>query len=86
MFTGIVTHSGTVKRARRRGDLLDLEIEAPSIARELKRGDSVSVNGVCLSSTATGRKRFSAQAMEETLALSTLGLVERGHRVTASRR
>jgi len=81
MFTGIVVERGSVKRARERKGLLELEIEAPAISKELKRGDSVSVNGVCLTATATGRRRFSTQAMEETLARSTLGSLERGSAV-----
>lgn len=78
MFTGIVIERGTVRKAKRRRGLLDLEIEAPSIARELKKGDSVAVNGVCLTATDTGRKRFSAQAMEETLVRTTLGSLGKG--------
>ena len=78
MFTGIVVEQGSVKKARQRRGLLELEIEAPSVAKELRRGDSVAVNGVCLTATQTGRRRFSTQAMEETLARSTLGSLKRG--------
>ncbi|HET7482062.1 MAG TPA: riboflavin synthase [Actinomycetota bacterium] len=73
MFTGLVVERGVVRRARRRGDALDLEIEAPEIARELHRGDSVAVNGVCLTATDTSRRRFKTFAMAETLARSTIG-------------
>lgn len=78
MFTGIVVERGNVKRAKERKGLLELEIEAPDVAKDLKRGDSVAVNGVCLTATTTGRRRFSTQAMEETLARSTLGSLKRG--------
>ncbi|MFP5352767.1 MAG: riboflavin synthase [Actinomycetota bacterium] len=78
MFTGIVVEAGTVKRAKQRRGLLELEIEAPSISKELRKGDSVAVNGVCLTATDTGRRRFSTQAMEETLARTTLGSLEKG--------
>jgi riboflavin synthase len=81
MFTGIVVEQGVIKRARDRRGLLELEIEAPKIARELDRGDSVAVNGVCLTATQTGRRRFETQAMAETLARSTLGALRRGGRV-----
>ena len=77
MFTGIVVERGTVKRARERG-VLELEIEAPHISKELKVGDSVAVNGVCLTATSTARKRFEVQAMPETLARSTLAEVKKG--------
>ncbi|MEA2453548.1 MAG: riboflavin synthase [Actinomycetota bacterium] len=81
MFTGIITHLGSVRRASSRKGLLELRIEAPGIARELKRGDSVAVNGVCLTATETSRKVFHAQAMGETLARSTLGDLTRGNNV-----
>ena len=81
MFTGIVTHLGKVTRASTRKGLLELRVEAPGIARELKRGDSVAVNGVCLTATDTTRKVFRAQAMGETLARSTLGDLKKGSEV-----
>ncbi len=81
MFTGIVIERGTVRRAKERRGAMDLEIEAPRVARELKRGDSVSVNGVCLTATEVSRRRFSMQAMQETLARSTLGALGRGEGV-----
>ena len=77
MFTGIVIETGKVRRAGERKGILNLEIEA-ALARELDTGDSVSVNGVCLTATATGRRRFSAEVMSETLARSTLGRLKRG--------
>lgn len=81
MFTGIVIEGGVVRKAKHRRGLLEVEIEAPSISRELKKGDSVAVNGVCLTATDTGRKRFSAQVMDETLARTTLGSLARGRTV-----
>ena len=78
MFTGIVIDQGVVKRAKDRRGLLEIEIEAPRVARELRTGDSVSVNGVCLTATATTRRRFATQAMQETLARSTIGSLARG--------
>lgn len=77
MFTGIVIETGKVRKAGERKGILNLEIEA-ALARELDTGDSVSVNGVCLTATATGRRRFSAEVMSETLARSTLGRLKRG--------
>lgn len=81
MFTGIITHLGSVRKASTRRGLLELRVEAPGIAKELKRGDSVAVNGVCLTATETSRKSFHAQAMGETLARSTLGALTRGSNV-----
>src|ERR687895_1210543 len=81
MFTGIVVERGTVRRSRTRGGVLDLEIEAAAVARELGVGDSVAVNGVCLTVTASSRRRFSMEVVPETVARSTLGDLQRGDRV-----
>ena len=81
MFTGIVTSTGTVKRARMNDGVMELEIEDHSIARDLKKGDSVAVNGTCLTATTTTRRRFEAQVVEETLAYTTLGDLKRGSAV-----
>ncbi|MGI8519298.1 MAG: riboflavin synthase [Actinomycetota bacterium] len=73
MFTGIIAERGVVKRARLRGGALNLEIAAGATAHELGVGDSVSVNGVCLTAVSAGRRRFEIQAIAETVARSTLG-------------
>ena len=78
MFTGIVTSLGVVRKARERGGVLDLEIEARGLARDIEVGDSVSVNGVCLTATRTGRKAFSTQAMDETLSVTTIDSLKKG--------
>jgi riboflavin synthase len=78
MFTGIVTHLGKVTSARSRGDLLTLEVAAPDLAKELRKGDSVAVNGVCLTAVDTSRRRFTAEVMGETLARSTLEALRKG--------
>jgi riboflavin synthase len=80
MFTGIVLGQGTVRKVRGHG-VVTLEFDAPQIARELKIGDSVAVNGVCLTATSSGRKKFEVQAMPETLARSTIGGLKRGSKV-----
>ena len=78
MFTGIVIEQGRVRKARGRSGSLDLEIDAPKIAHELKRGESVAVNGVCLTAVSATRRRFGAQLVAETLAHSTLGDLRAG--------
>lgn len=78
MFTGIVTATGRVTEARRRKGVRQMTVEAPSIASELRQGDSVAVNGVCLTAIKTRRKRFTTQIVDETLARSTLGEVREG--------
>ena len=78
MFAGIVTHRGTVRRSARRSGELEIEVECAPVARSLTRGDSIGVNGVCLTATRAGRRRFRAHVMGETLARSTLGELSRG--------
>jgi riboflavin synthase len=81
MFTGIVVERGIVKGAAQRKGLLELEIHAPHVSRELTEGDSVAVNGVCLTCVSHSRRRFMTQAMGETLARSTLGDLRKGNGV-----
>lgn len=77
MFTGIVFATGRARRARRVEDLLTLEIDAPSIARDLEVGDSVSVNGVCLTATKASRRKFTVEVMGETLVRSTMSSIDK---------
>ena len=81
MFTGIVIGRGKVGRRRDRNGVLELEIEAREVARHLHKGDSVAVNGVCLTATRTTRRSFTTQAMEETLERTTIGALRKGSEV-----
>jgi riboflavin synthase len=81
MFTGIVVAQGSVRRVRTRDGILVLEIDAPKLARDLNVGDSIAVNGVCLTATSSGRKRLSVEVVPETQSRSTLGALERGSNV-----
>jgi riboflavin synthase len=80
MFTGLVQGLGTVARTDRseRGARLTVETE---LAGELSEGDSVAVNGVCLTATEVADGSFAAEAMNETLARSSLGDLEAGSAV-----
>src|SRR3712207_5495359 len=71
MFTGIVTHLGEVKKVSQRRGALELRVGTP-LGRELKVGDSIAVNGVCLTATDARRNGFDAYVMGETLIRSTL--------------
>lgn len=81
MFTGIVIEQGTVTRTREKRGTLDLEIQAPRIAKDVSVGDSVAVNGVCLTAVKATRRSVRFEAIEETLARSTLGTLKRGGNV-----
>jgi riboflavin synthase len=75
MFTGIVGHMGIVQKAGTR-----LAVQTP-LAAELARGDSIAVNGVCLTAVDIAADRFEADVMEETLVRSSLGRLQAGDRV-----
>jgi riboflavin synthase len=79
MFTGIV-EPGTVDKAKRRTGVLELRIKS-ALARGLEPGDSVSVNGVCLTARKVRGRHFTAQATNETVGRSTFARLRRGRRV-----
>lgn len=81
MFTGIIEERGVVRRAEKVDGVLRLELAAPGVARQLDRGDSVAVNGVCLTATRVRRRYFRADLMDETLERTTLGRLTRGDEV-----
>jgi riboflavin synthase len=78
MFTGIVTERGVVRRVRESEGCLTFDIKAPESTRGMHRGDSVSVNGVCLTARKVHGRWFSTQVMGETLDRTTLGSLDRG--------
>ena len=77
MFTGLVQDLGTVASVDATGDGVRLTLETP-LAREVGEGDSVAVNGVCLTAVGICGERFGADVMHETLRRSSLGDVEAG--------
>jgi riboflavin synthase len=80
VFTGLVEDLGTVAEVHATGDGVRLAIESP-LARELSEGDSVAVNGVCLTAVGLCGDRFGADVMRETLRRSSLGEAREGTRV-----
>jgi riboflavin synthase len=80
MFTGLVEAMATVRRVERNGDGVHLELETP-LARELSQGDSVAINGVCLTAIAIDGDGFRADVMNETLRRSSLGPLNEGDHV-----
>ncbi|MEA2278693.1 MAG: riboflavin synthase [Solirubrobacteraceae bacterium] len=80
MFTGLVADLGTVAGVDATADGVRLAISSP-LARELSEGDSVAVNGVCLTATDVDDERFGADVMQETLRRSSLAEVRQGTRV-----
>jgi riboflavin synthase len=80
MFTGLIGDLGEVIAVRRDAAGATLQVRT-RLARELAPGDSIAVNGVCLTAAELADDAFVAQAMSETLARSTLGTLEAGARV-----
>lgn len=86
MFTGIIEGVGQISRLDRVGDRIDLDIETPpGISEGVRLGDSVAVDGCCLTVTATGADGLSFQAIPETLRLTSLGTRRTGDRVNLER-
>jgi len=80
MFTGLVADLGTVTSVDATADGVRLAVST-ALAPEIGEGDSVSVNGVCLTATAIADGRFSADVMRETLRRSSLAEVAEGAEV-----
>ncbi len=80
MFTGLIADLGSVLDIERDEVGATLTI-GTHLASELEEGDSVAVNGVCLTATEVNGEGFRAQAMEETLRRSSLGALQAGARV-----
>lgn len=87
MFTGLVESMGTVVSIRKGTASAVLEIEDRVVTEDLKTGDSVAVNGVCLTAVTVnaGGGRFTADVMHETLNRSALGSLRPGSRVNLER-
>ena len=80
MFTGLVADIGRIERAERDQQGARLRI-ASALANELGGGDSVAVNGVCLTVAAVDENGFEAEVMNQTLTVTSLGGLETGARV-----
>lgn len=85
MFTGIVEEIGIINAIKKGVKSVVLKIEGEIIFEDLKLGDSVAVNGVCLTVTSICGKLFSADVMNETLARSSLGSLNIGTKVNLER-
>lgn len=81
MFTGIVEGLGRVKRLTMKGADAVLEIESGSNLAEVSLGDSIAVNGACLTVIAKNQQIFQADVSAETLSRTTLKLLKAGHQV-----
>lgn len=85
MFTGIVEEIGAVERIQKGRHSAALTIQADRILEDIKIGDSIAVNGVCLTVTSYHTRSFTADVMHETLNRSALALLKTGNRVNLER-
>ncbi len=80
MFTGLIEDVGKVEAVETGGDGSRLRI-ATRLAPEIEPGDSVAVNGVCLTATSTGSEAFETEAMNQTLEVTALDGLDAGEEV-----
>ena len=85
MFTGIIEEMGTVKALRREAGAARLSLSAVKVLDGTSLGDSICVNGVCLTVVETGKNEFSADVAVETLRVTNLGELKTGARVNLER-
>ncbi|MFF3264898.1 MULTISPECIES: riboflavin synthase [unclassified Streptomyces] len=85
MFTGIVEELGEVTAVENLGDSSRFRLRGPVVTEGAKHGDSIAVNGVCLTVVDHGGQEFTADVMAETLNRSSLGALRPGSRVNLER-
>jgi riboflavin synthase len=85
MFTGIVEELGTVEAVERQSDAVRLTVRADTVLEDTGLGDSISVNGCCLTVAERTGSTWTADVMAETLAKTALGSLAPGDRVNLER-
>ncbi|HYP02398.1 MAG TPA: riboflavin synthase [Pyrinomonadaceae bacterium] len=85
MFTGIIEELGRVRSLEKRGEGVRMTVEARVVTEGTREGDSIAVNGVCLTALDVGRDSFAADGSRETLQRSTLGNLRAGSFVNLER-
>lgn len=85
MFTGLIEETGEIVNVKRSSNVYKLSISADKIFDDLKIGDSVAVNGVCLTACEISNKIFTADVMPETINRSALGILKSGSLVNLER-
>ncbi len=81
MFTGIVVEMGRVEQIEQRGDITRLHVSTEQIARQAKVGDSISINGTCLTVTEIDGDILKFDLSRETLSSTNLAELKKGSRV-----
>lgn len=85
MFTGIIEELGIIKSISMRGSSGQISIRAQKVLKGTKIGDSIAVNGICLTVTSIQRDGFTADVMAETVRRSSLSCAANGEMVNLER-
>ena len=85
MFTGIVEEIGSIESIQTSSDAIQLKIKAQKILSDTAIGDSISVNGVCLTVTTFNKDNFSVDVMPETVKATSLKYLSNGSKVNLER-
>ncbi len=85
MFTGIIEEVGVVQAIHLSGNQARIRIAVHTVLEDLKIGDSIAVNGACLTATEVSSNSFSADVSSETLRVTNLGTLHSGSRVNLER-
>lgn len=85
MFTGLVEERGTVVRIDELSDSVRMTVSGPLVTSDARHGDSIAVNGVCLTVVGQEADSFTADVMRETLSRSSLGALTAGDAVNLER-
>ncbi|MBC35402.1 MAG: riboflavin synthase [Bacteroidetes bacterium] len=85
MFTGIIEEIGVISSFTKKADHTSIEIEAMKVLTDVQLGDSIAVNGVCLTVVSFTKASFKADVMNETIKSSTLKALQGGDHVNLER-
>jgi riboflavin synthase len=85
MFTGIIEEIGSVANIQHTGKSFVLTIDAEKVLTDVQLGDSIAVNGVCLTVTTFSKNRFTVDVMPETVKATSLRTIKRGSKVNLER-
>jgi riboflavin synthase len=85
VFTGIVEELGSVEEVEPQGDAVRLTVRAEAVLEDARTGDSIAVNGCCLTVAETDGRTWTADVMQETLDRTSLGALVPGARVNLER-
>ncbi|WP_025948554.1 riboflavin synthase [Geobacillus thermocatenulatus] len=85
MFTGLIEEIGTIEQMKQTGDAIVMTIGAKRVLEDVRLGDSIAVNGVCLTVTSFTEQQFTVDVMPETVKATALKTLKLGSKVNLER-